>query len=93
MRVEKLSQNLGFVQEANVEKLKQRFATSLALLGLYDAAVKQKLMMDEKLDWKSLNDTLKARSIAIESSQILTEARSGGLTITNSNEINRVFRQ
>lgn len=90
LRVEKLSRNLGFVKGADIEKLRQRFATSMALVGLRDEAVREKLMMDEKLDWKSLSDTLKVRSIAIDSSQILTEARSGSSTTTSSSKVNRV---
>ena len=91
LRVEKRSRNLGFIPEANIEQLRQRFATSMALVGLRDESVRKKLMMDEKLDWKSLNDTLKARSIAINSSQILTEARSGSLQASsNSATINKI---
>ena len=48
-------------------------------------------MLDEKLDWKSLNNTLKARSVALNSSQILTEARSGSLQASsNSATINKI---
>ena len=71
LRVKKLGQNLGIVKGAEIEKLRQKFATSMALVGLRDESVRQKLMMNEKLDRKSLNDTLKARSIAIVSSQFL----------------------
>ena len=90
MRVEKHSRNLGFAQRAGIGKLRPRFATSLALVGSRDEAVRLKLMMDKKLDWNLLNDTLNARIIAIDSSQILTEDRSVSLTTTSSSKINRV---
>ena len=80
LRVKKLSRNLGFVPGSDIEKLKQIFATSMALVGLCDEAVRQKLILDKKLDWNLLNNTVKAKSIAIDSSQILTETRSVGST-------------
>ena len=80
LRVKKLSRNLGFVPGSEIEKLKQMFATSMALVGLCDEAVRQKLILDKKLDWNLLNNTVKAKSIAIDSSQILTETRSVGST-------------
>ena len=42
-------------------------------------------MMGNKLDWKSLSDVLKTRSIAKDSSQMLTQARSGNLSSGNNN--------
>ena len=45
----------------------------------------------KKLDWKSLDDTLKTKSIAINSSQIFTEARSGSLNASSSSaSINKI---
>ena len=85
LRVEKQSRCLGFVNGANIEELRQRFATSMALVGLRDESVREKLMMDDKLSWKSLSDTLKTRSIAKDSSQKLTEARSGNLSSGTNN--------
>ena len=85
LKAEKRSRYLGLVQEANIEKLRQRFATSMALVGLRDESVREKLMMDDKLDQKSLSEALKTRSIAKNSSQMLTEARSGNLSSGNNN--------
>ena len=73
LKVEKQSRKLGFVQGAKIEELRERFATSMALVGLRDESVREKLMMDDKLDWKSLSDALKTRSIAKDSSQLLTD--------------------
>ena len=85
LKVEKQSRCLGFVNGANIEELRQRFATSMALVGLRNKSVREKLMMDDKLNWKSLSETLKTRSIAKDSSQKLTEARSGNLSSGTNN--------
>ena len=45
----------------------------MALVGFRDESVREKLMVDDNLDWKSLSDALKTRSIARDSSQMLTE--------------------
>ena len=50
-----VSRNIGLVRKAYIENVRQKFATSMALEGLIDEAVRQKLMMDEKRDWKPLN--------------------------------------
>ena len=63
---------MDFAQGAKIEELRQRFATSVALVGLRDESVWDKLMMSNKLDWKSLSDVLKTRSISKDSSQMLT---------------------
>ena len=73
LKVEKQSRTLGFVQGAKFEERRERFATSMALVGLRDESVREKLMVDDKLDWKSLSDVLKTRSITKDSSQMLTE--------------------
>ena len=57
----------------------------MALVGLRNESVREKLMMDDKLDQKSLSEALKTRSIAKNSSQMLTEARSGNLSSGNNN--------
>ena len=44
--------------------------------------------MDKKLAWKSLNDTLKARSMAMNSSQILKEVRSGSSQASSNSATN-----
>ena len=74
---------MGFVQGAKIEELRQRFATSMALVGLRDESVRENIMMDDKLNWKSLPDALKTRSIAKASSQMLTEF--GNLSGGNNN--------
>ena len=50
LKAKKQSRYLGLVQGANIEELMQRFATSMALVGLRDESVREKLMMDDKLD-------------------------------------------
>ena len=76
---------MGFVPGAKIEELRQRFETSIALVSLRDESVREKLMMDDKLDWKFLSDALKTRSIAKDSTQMLTKARSGNLSSSNDN--------
>ena len=46
LKVEKLSRYLGFVQHANIDELRQRFAASVALVGLCNESVMEKLIMD-----------------------------------------------
>ena len=50
LKVEKLSRYLGLIQHANIEELRQRFAASMALVGLWDESVGEMFMIDNKLD-------------------------------------------
>ena len=70
LNAEKQRRKLGFVHGAKIEELRERFATSM---DLRNESVRKKLTVDDKLDWKSLSDALKTRSIAKDSSQMLTE--------------------
>ncbi|KAF6023298.1 hypothetical protein EB796_018388 [Bugula neritina] len=84
LRVEKHSRKLGFVEGADVENLRERFAISMAVVGLRDESVRRQLMVDENITWKTLSDTLKTKSIAKESNIVVSEARSGGSSNVDS---------
>ena len=47
--------------------VRQRFTLSIAVRGLRDNVLKRELMANERLDWASLNKTLRARTCAQES--------------------------
>ncbi|KAF6033687.1 hypothetical protein EB796_008005 [Bugula neritina] len=84
LRVEKHSRKLGFVEGADVENIRERFAISMAVVGLRDESVRRQLMVDENITWKTLLDTLKTKSIAKESNIVVSEARSGGSSNVDS---------
>ena len=81
LRVEKHSRNLGFEPGTDVNALRKKFATSIALAGLRNDVVRQQLLLDKKLTWETLSDSLKAKSIADNSYKILREARQGKFNV------------
>ena len=75
LQVEKHSRNLGFEPGTDVNALRKKFATSIALAGLRNDLVRQQLLLDKKLTWETLSVSLKAKSIAGSSYKIFREAK------------------
>ena len=73
VRVERLSRDADF---ANADAVRRRFALVLAVNGLRDAALRLELMAKRDLDWESLGNVLKARSVARHAANVLASDAS-----------------
>ena len=81
LRVEKHSRNLGVEPGTDINVLQKKLAFSIASAGLRNDLVRQQWLLDKKLTWETLSNSLKAKSIADNSYKILREARQGKFNI------------
>ena len=82
LRCERLSRRCDF----SVGDVRQRFTLSIAVRGLRDNVLKRELMANDRLDWASLNKTLRARTGAQES---LSALGDGVYTVRVSNSASK----